>query len=326
MHQHDHRFEAFSADVPTPATWVQADRAAARNARFTPHAPRPEHQPLLAERPSPRRRRSHSELGAAVARGEFFLVYQPIVTVTTGRVAAFEALLRWRHPARGVLHPGDFLRVADQAGALRALTPWILDEASAAASRWNTGARHPVAVSVNLSGAQLRQQDLGDHVIAALREHELDPAQLWFELTEDTGVRQARTNRDALDELRGLGVRIALDDFGSGCASIGCLRDLPLDAIKLDRSLLQQSRTHRGARVLSACTDIVHALGFAVVVEGIERPDQFEHVHALGCEFAQGFYLGRPLARRIADRLALLELPWPAAKALPVLVGSAVPG
>ena len=264
----------------------------------------------------PGTRRARAELAAAFERREFRLEFQPIVAVTGGRLEGFEALLRWRHPRRGVLRPGDFLGEAEGAGALRHVTPFVLGAACEAAARWNVGAPHDLAVSINLSGSQLRQPELTELVAAALDEHELDPSRLWFEIDENTGAREARSRLGTLLELRRLGTRLALDDFGTGWASIGCLRDLPVDAAKIDRSLVQQSDTRRGARVLAACADIAHALGIATVAEGIETAHELALVRALGCEFGQGNYFGRPVPRFAADRTALLGWPWPLARAL----------
>lgn len=274
----------------------------------------------------PGTRRARAEFEAAIERREFRVEFQPIVAVASGRIEAFEALLRWRHPRRGVLRPGDFLGEAEGAGALRLITPFVLAASCAAAARWNTGSAHPVAVSVNLSGSQLAQPGLPELVAAVLHEHALDPARLWFEITEDTGAREARARLGTLLTLRRLGTRLALDDFGAGSSSIGRLLDLPLDAVKLDRSLVRFSDSRRGRRVLAACADIAHALGIATVAEGIEGPQQLERVRALGCEFAQGHYFGRSAPRAAADRVAVLGWPWGGAKGQTAVLGRTTAG
>jgi EAL domain-containing protein (putative c-di-GMP-specific phosphodiesterase class I) len=275
---------------------------------------------------APGTRRARAEFAAAVERRELRIEFQPIAGVASGRIEAFEALLRWRHPRRGLLRPRDFLGEAEAAGVLQLVTPFVLGVACDAAARWNTGAPHPVAVSVNLSGCQLAQPQLPELVEAALAEHELDPARLWFEITEDTGAREARSRVGTLLTLRRLGTRLALDDFGAGSASIACLLELPLDAVKLDRSLMRMSDSRRGARVLAACADIAHALGIPTVAEGIERADQLARVQALRCEYGQGDYFGRPAPRGAADRAAVVGWPWTAARAQTASLGQTSSG
>lgn len=270
------------------------------------------HWPPTGAVPPPRRparttsdRRDVADLWAGIELREFFLEYQPIVSITTGHLEAFEALLRWQHPVRGVLRPGDFLAAAEASGALSAMTPWIIGEACDAAARWNTGAPNPIAVSVNLTGPELRAPDLAVCVAAAIRRAGISPARLWIEITEDSGATQARRNQHVLSELRELGVRLALDDFGTGCASIGCLRDLPIDAVKIDRSLLQHaSRGVSGERILAATAEIIHALGVAAVVEGVETDADRDLAQHHGCSLGQGYLFAPPMSRRAADRLA----------------------
>jgi EAL domain-containing protein (putative c-di-GMP-specific phosphodiesterase class I) len=257
------------------------------------------------------RRHETADLMTGIELEEFFLEYQPIVAIGSGRLEAFEALLRWRHPFRGVLPPAEFLDDAEQSGALRHLTSWIIEEACSAAAQWNRSAPAPVAVSVNLCGCELRLPDLAANVAAALHSTGATPDQVWFEITEDTGARHARANIEVLHELHRIGTHLALDDFGTGSASIGCLRDLPIDAVKIDRSLVAHAAASTsGARVLAASTEIARALGIRAVAEGIEDADQLELARALGCELGQGFYFGRPVAQRWAERLAMSKALW----------------
>ena len=163
----------------------------------------------------------------------------------------------------------------------------------------------PVAVSINLCGAQLRDADLAAHITAALDESGVAAERVWFEITENTAARHVLADGDVLHDLRRLGVKLALDDFGTGCASIGCLRELPLDAVKIDRSLVVQAGVSpSGARVLAASTEIARALGMTAVAEGIAELDQLERVRDLGCELGQGHYFTGPVGRPEADQLA----------------------
>ena len=269
----------------------------------------------VADRPRNHPRRCTPEIAdlmAGVELDEFFLEYQPIVALASGRIEGFEALLRWRHPRRGVLHPRQFIADAEASGALALLTPTIVDEACRACAGW-TGAGQPIAVSINLCGAQLRDPDLVPEVAAAIRATAIAPERVWFEITENTGARHALMHRETLHDLRRLGVRLALDDFGTGCASIGCLRGLPVDAVKIDRSLVAQAGASRsGARVLAASTEIARALGITAVAEGIERSEHFDRARAVGCELGQGFYFARAVDKGDADRMAVAgALPGP---------------
>jgi EAL domain-containing protein (putative c-di-GMP-specific phosphodiesterase class I) len=255
----------------------------------------------------PKRQPEIADLLAAVQLDEFFLEYQPIVSLSTGRVKAFEALLRWQHPRRGLLGPDQFLDDAERSGALALLTPQIIGAALRAGADWNRRCdpRTPIAVSINLCGSQLRDPELVPTVSAALGSAGIAPDCVWFEITENTGARHALAHLETLNELRRLGAKLALDDFGTGCASIGCLRSLPIDALKIDRSLIiQAGRSESGARVLAASIEIAHALGIATVAEGIERPDQLEHARMLGCELGQGHYFAWPVSKANADQIA----------------------
>jgi EAL domain-containing protein (putative c-di-GMP-specific phosphodiesterase class I) len=289
-----------------PPNGQSAETLDAMHRRWLHHGP-----PATGTRPprSPRRRyEPHiADLMAGVQLDEFFLEYQPIISLASGQLAGFEALLRWRHPRRGVLGPERFIDDAERSGALGLLTPLILHDACRAAERWNrtAGADSPIAVSVNLCGAQLYDPRLGEHVAAAIGHTGLAAERLWFEITENSAARHVLVNREAVHDLRRLGVKVALDDFGAGCASIGCLRGLPLDAVKMDRSLVVAAAAgSSGARVLAASTQMARALGLSVVAEGIERQDQLDCARRLGCDLGQGSYVTPPIGRRAADRMA----------------------
>jgi PAS domain S-box-containing protein len=252
-------------------------------------------------------RRVSSELELAARRGELFARYQPIVSLRDGEIEGFEALLRWDHPAHGVLGPASFIGEAEARGILADVTCQIVHDACHDAVHWNE-LRHPggspVAVSVNLCGSQLRHPRLVDSVAAALAASRLAPGQLWLEITENTGITEATRDPGLLIALRELGVRIVLDDFGAGYASLGSVRKLPLDVLKFDRSLVSAVADNRcDARILAAGVEIAAALEIDVIAEGIEHRAQLEYVEALDCKSAQGFYFSRPLDRDRADLL-----------------------
>jgi diguanylate cyclase (GGDEF)-like protein len=224
-----------------------------------------------------------------VSRGELELRYQPIVDLVTGKTRSCEALLRWRHPTLGLLGPAEFLRPAEQAGAMPAIGRWVLFEACRAAARW-AGAGHPeVGVNVNLAASQLRSLELDAEVRRALAQTGLPARSLTLEVTE-TVLDDAEDAARQLDRLRRLGVRISIDDFGTGYSSLARVADLPVTELKLDRSLV----THDG-NMLQAVFQFGHRLGAHIVAEGVETPGQLSRMRELGCDSAQGYRLARPL-------------------------------
>jgi EAL domain-containing protein (putative c-di-GMP-specific phosphodiesterase class I) len=252
-------------------------------------------------------RRVSSELELAARRGELFARYQPIISLRDGEIEGFEALLRWDHPAHGVLGPASFIGEAEARGILAEITCQIVHDACDDATHWNElrpPGGGPVSVSVNLCGSQLRHPRLLDSVADALAASRLAPEQLWLEITENTGITEATRDPGLLIALRALGVRIVLDDFGAGYASLGSVRKLPLDVLKFDRSLVSGVADNRcDARILAAGVEIAAALEIDVIAEGIEHRAQLEYVEALDCKSAQGFYFSRPLDRDRADLL-----------------------
>ena len=247
-----------------------------------------------------------SELELAAEKGEFFSRYQPIVSLSEGRIEAFESLLRWQHPVHGVVGPGAFIGEAESRGILAAITREILLDACTDAAHWNcirTGDQ-PISVSVNLCGSQLRDPHLMFSIERALVASNLAPAQLWLEITENTGVTEAARDPSLMHGLRSLGVKLVLDDFGTGYASLGSVRRLPLDILKFDRSLVSGAADNRcDARILAAGIEIAQALEIGVIAEGIEQRAQIEYLQSIECSSGQGYYFSRPIDRDRADLL-----------------------
>jgi PAS domain S-box-containing protein len=247
-----------------------------------------------------------SELDLAVERDEFFSRYQPIVSLCNGEIEAFEALLRWQHPRHGVVGPGAFIGEAESRGILSELTRQIVFDACSDAVHWNELRRRaePISVSVNLCGSQLRDPRLMQSIGDALAASSLEPSSLWLEITENTGVSEATRDPGLLHDLRDLGIKLVLDDFGSGYASLGSVRKLPLDIVKLDRSLVSGAAENRcDARILAAGIEIAQALEIDVIAEGIERRVQLEYLQSLNCARGQGYFFSRPIDRDRADML-----------------------
>jgi EAL domain-containing protein (putative c-di-GMP-specific phosphodiesterase class I) len=247
-----------------------------------------------------------SELELAAQRGEFFSRYQPIVSLSSGWIDAFEALLRWDHPTHGVVGPAAFLGEAEARGILTEITCQILHDACQDAAHWNTlrTSGRPISVSVNLCGSQLRDVRLIDSIEDALSTSGLPASQLWLEITENTGITEATRDPGQLRGIRKVGVRLVLDDFGAGYASLGSVRRLPLDALKFDRSLVAGAADNRcDARILAAGIEIAEALEIDVIAEGIEHERQLGFLQSLGCPYGQGYYYSRPLDHQRAEML-----------------------
>lgn len=239
------------------------------------------------------------EIRRGITAREFIVFYQPIVRLVDGVVVGAEALVRWQHPERGLLFPGDFIDVAEESGAIVDLGAFVLEEACAQWVIWRDAGR-PVYVSVNLSALQLADPNLPD-MIARLSMPE---GQLWLEVTETSLIRDLAQAGEILTRVTNLGPKVSIDDFGTGWASMTYLREFPVHALKIDRSFVHGVGT---SAVDTAIASSVVALGgqlaLKVVAEGIETPDQFERLRELGCEYGQGYLFGRPVA---ADDLDLV--------------------
>jgi diguanylate cyclase (GGDEF)-like protein/PAS domain S-box-containing protein len=238
-----------------------------------------------------------TELRRALERGEFRLRYQPVVALESGRVVGVEALLRWEHPLRGELAPADFIEVAEEIGAIIPLGWWAMREACEQLVRWGDvpadGA--PLAVSVNLSASHFSRRDLATRVRETLLETGLDPRRLRIEITESVIIESSRAAR-AFDELTALGVALHIDDFGTGYSSLSYLDRFPIDAVKIDRSLVSRiGPDGAGGEIVRTVITLAHDLGMTVVAEGVETEAQLRHLRLLGCDFAQGYLLARPL-------------------------------
>jgi diguanylate cyclase (GGDEF)-like protein len=231
-----------------------------------------------------------AELAQALADDQFTAVYQPIVDLATHRITGVEALLRWRHPVRGLLTPDKFLAVAEQAGLLAACDRWILGHACRQVQQWRAEAPE-LAVSVNVSAAYLTGGTLVDDVAAALSGSGLPSEALTLEVTETVLVGDVELAASVLGELRGLGVRIALDDFGVGYSSLSYLRALPIDVVKIDKSFLRDPDPTLTAALLT----FIQTLRLDHVAEGVEEAAQASWLHALHCRRAQGYFFARPL-------------------------------
>ncbi len=286
------------ATAPAPASTVEellhsADVAmySAKRAREHVHVYVPD--PLTGDASSGRLQ-TMEELRTALEGDELVVYLQPQMDLREGRIVGAEALVRWNHPTRGLLSPAHLLPAAERAGLLRPLTDKVLDLALAAATRWWPDRQ--VAVSVNLSAANVTDLDLAAKVAAALHRHGLPSEALTLELVEDTLMADPERGRTVLADLRAFGVRTSIDDYGTGYSSLAYLRHLPADELKLDRSLTADvDRDPRAAAIVQSTVALAHALGLSLVAEGVETLATSATLARLGCDVAQGYAIARPM-------------------------------
>jgi diguanylate cyclase (GGDEF)-like protein/PAS domain S-box-containing protein len=253
------------------------------------------------------RLRGETAVRSALARGELALHYQPIMDLQADRIVAFEALLRWKHPVEGLLLPGDFIRVAEETGAIVDIGAWVIEEACAAGRRFRSAAPEyeRLTMNVNVSARQLTGDALVATVGSALIDTATDPHLLCLELTETTLIDDLPMHARLLDRLERLGVRLAIDDFGAGYSSLRYLSRLPIHTVKLDRSFVaDMSAPDGGGPILRAAVSMAKAFDLAAVAEGVERAEDAQELLRMGYPLAQGFHFARPMPE--ADAVALL--------------------
>lgn len=237
-----------------------------------------------------------NDLRHALQRGEFLLHYQPKVDLQTNAISGVEALIRWRHPQRGLVSPVDFIPVAEECGFIVPIGRWVLREACRQAHAWQLAGVEPIRVAVNVSAVELRVHGFVDSVSAILREAELEPACLELELTETFLMQDSTSTAVVLGGIRNLGVRIALDDFGTGFSSLSYLRRFPIDTLKIDRSFVHDLTTDgENASIVSAVVAMGRSLSMQVVAEGVETREQFAFLREHNCPQGQGYYFSYPM-------------------------------
>ncbi|HZR12676.1 MAG TPA: EAL domain-containing protein [Acidimicrobiia bacterium] len=246
-----------------------------------------------------------ADLRRAITANEFVVHYQPITLVPAQRTVGFEALVRWNHPRRGLLAPGDFVPLAEDTGLIVAIGRAVLVHACRQAREWNRSrGDDPLGVAVNLSAQQLRDPDLVTQVAAIAASNEIDPTRLTLEITESVLLDEPAGAIERLHELKSLGVRLAIDDFGTGYSSLGYLRTLPIDTVKIDKTFVDAIATdHESAGLVRAIVTLARTLGLQPVAEGVEDAAQLAALEALGCDLVQGFYFSPPVDAAAATRL-----------------------
>jgi EAL domain-containing protein (putative c-di-GMP-specific phosphodiesterase class I) len=225
--------------------------------------------------------------------------YQPVVAFAGTEMIGLEALVRWEHPELGLLQPEDFLEIAEETGLIVPIGAWMLEKSLRQLGHWQavrdaTGGSGKLAMNVNVSPRQLADPILPRTVARVLHETGVDPNSVCLELTENALMQEA-SSADALAALRRLGVHISIDDFGTGYSSLAYLKQFPVTALKIDRTFIVGLGTDvEDTSIVEAIVTLAHALGLSAVAEGLETPTQLEKLRAIGCDYAQGFLLGRP--------------------------------
>lgn len=239
-----------------------------------------------------------TDLRRAVTRGEFRVVYQPIMSLESETLRGFEALVRWHHPLRGLVSPMEFIPVAEETGMIVQIGEWVLREACGEMRRWQQSfpSQPSLFVCVNLSVKQFSQQDLIEKVSNILRDTKLPPASLKLEITESAVMENVETATRMLIELRELGVQLAMDDFGTGYSSLSNLHRFPINTLKIDRSFITHMVDNgENAEIVRTISGLAQNLGMDVVAEGVETREQLEILRGLGCQFGQGYFFSKPI-------------------------------
>jgi diguanylate cyclase (GGDEF)-like protein len=254
-----------------------------------------------------------NDLRRAIDACEFAVHYQPIVDLTHGRIAGFEALVRWNHPRRGLVLPAEFVHVAEETGLIIAIDRWVAAEACRQLRAWQVQFKRkpPLTMSVNVSGSQFAQPDLPMQIDRALRESGLWGSVLKLEITESVIMEKARYTNAMLEHLRGLAIKLSIDDFGTGYSSLSYLRRFEIDTLKIDSTFVaKMTDDEESSETVRAIVTLAHNLRKEIVAEGVETASQLARLRELRCGFAQGYYFSRPLDPQAAGRLIAADPRW----------------
>jgi PAS domain S-box-containing protein len=247
-----------------------------------------------------------SDMRRALERSEFRLNYQPIVSLSDGRIVGFEALIRWERPLVGLISPGEFITTAEETGLIIPIGLWVLGQACERAHSWNSDLSRPtpLTICVNISARQFAQPDLVSQIRQALQQSALNPAHLKLEITESLAMSDAERTETILRQLKGLGIGLSIDDFGTGYSSLSYLRRFPVNTLKIDQSFISGigNDTESGEIVRTIVT-LAHNLGLDVVAEGVETAEHAAALKNFGCQFAQGYYFYKPMDQDAVEEL-----------------------
>jgi diguanylate cyclase (GGDEF)-like protein/PAS domain S-box-containing protein len=250
-----------------------------------------------------------SDLRRAIEEEEFEIHYQPIVSLMSGRICGFEALVRWRHPERGLISPSDFIPIAEETGLVIQIDRWVLKQACLQMRKWQAAlpVTRRMKISVNLSCKQFMQPTIVSQVLETLQETGLDPSSLKLEITESVMMERGDYVMSVLEQLSTAGIELSLDDFGTGYSSLSYIHHFPVTALKIDQSFIKRIGREQNGEIVRAVVALARSLGLEVVAEGIETVMQLDQLKALGCEQGQGFYFSEPIGEELATALIQRE-------------------
>lgn len=280
-----------------PVKLLEQAAIAVRQAKTAEH-----HEPVVFEafmrEVANERFEIESDLLPGLAAGEFSVVFQPLLMLANQQVRSVEALLRWNHPKRGSVSPGAFIPVAEHSGAIVELGRWVLAESCRQLKQWHDELpdAEGLGVGVNISVRQLVKEGEFERLTKIILDSGVNPERVTLELTESLVINEVPTVRRGIENFRELGIRIAVDDFGTGTAGLNHLRDVPFDILKIDKSYVDPLATDQDSyQLLASVVDLAHSMDATVVAEGIETHEQATLLRRMGCDVGQGFYLGRPM-------------------------------
>lgn len=251
------------------------------------------------------------DLRRAIERNQLVVFYQPKVSLLDGKLAGFEALLRWLHPTRGLIPPAEFIPLAEDSGLIVPIGLWVLRESCGAMARWHAefDVQPPLEISVNVSVRQLRQADFAEQVVSLLRETGLRPASLHLEVTESIVLEDTQSTVRVLSGLKALGIGLKIDDFGTGYSSLKYLNDYPFNSLKIDRSFVSRlGRDENSSEVVKAILAMAKTMNLEVIAEGVETEEQLSYLKTAGCRFGQGYLFARPMPREDAQAYLIRAL------------------
>jgi diguanylate cyclase (GGDEF)-like protein len=254
-----------------------------------------------------------TDLRRAVELGEFRLHYQPLVSLKTGRVTGLEALVRWEHPTRGLVHPGDFIPIAEETGLIVPMGRWVLDEACAQMKEWHQlhPRKEPLTIGVNLSAKQFSQPDIVDQIASSISASGINPSAVRIEITESAIIDKGNNSAVVLQKIRDLGVQIYLDDFGTGYSSLSYLHGLPIDAIKIDRAFVSNMDIdEKNLRLVRTILTLAEIVGVRAEAEGISTAEQLRELRSLNCEQGQGYLFSAPITIEAVDEVLTANPVW----------------
>jgi EAL domain-containing protein (putative c-di-GMP-specific phosphodiesterase class I) len=245
---------------------------------------------------------------ATVGADQLFLVYQPIVSLEDGELRGVEALIRWNHPTRGLVMPGEFIPIAEETRLILPMSNWIFEQACTQFVKWRRLApdRAPAYVSVNLSRIHLDVQNMVEQIVWIVQRAGMEPGQLQLEVTESGIMKNREAALKVLGALKAAGIRLAMDDFGTGHSSLSCLHEFPFDVLKIDRSfIIHFERGRQFIALTNSVVTLAEYLGMTCVAEGVENLNQITALQSMGCTCAQGYYFGKPMSAE-----ALIDWKW----------------